>query len=120
MTLAVGADPGGAEPHHVVRGGVSEDKGRAVQVDPMKPMLKPLRSKHLKLKCDIMLSTFCFQIQLALLHQGGDGGVGREPGRAMQVDPMKPTLKPPGIKRLKLKCDELVQTLLLTCAATIR
>jgi len=86
----------------------------------MKPMLKPLRSKHLKLKCDIMLSTFCFQIQLALLHQGGDGGVGREPGRAMQVDPMKPTLKPPGIKRLKLKCDELVQTLLLTCAATIR
>ena len=23
----------------------------------------------------------------------------------MQVDPMKPTLKPPGTKRLKLKCD---------------
>ena len=24
----------------------------------------------------------------------------------MQVDPIKPTLKPPGTKRLKLKCDE--------------
>ena len=24
----------------------------------------------------------------------------------MQVDPIKPTLKPPGPKRLKLKCDE--------------
>ena len=24
----------------------------------------------------------------------------------MQVDPVKPTLKPPGTKRLKLKCDE--------------
>jgi hypothetical protein len=27
-------------------------------------------------------------------------------GRAVQVDPMKPTLKPPGTNRLKLKCDE--------------
>ena len=29
------------------------------------------------------------------------------PGRAVQVDPIKPTLKPPGTKRLKLKCDIL-------------
>ena len=29
------------------------------------------------------------------------------PGQAVQVDPIKPTLKPPGTKRLKLKCDEL-------------
>ena len=27
-------------------------------------------------------------------------------GRAVQVDPIKPTLKAPGTKRLKLKCDE--------------
>jgi hypothetical protein len=26
-------------------------------------------------------------------------------GRAVQVDPMKPKLKLPGTKRLKLKCD---------------
>ena len=28
----------------------------------------------------------------------------------MQVDPLKPTLKPPGAKRLKLKCDMLLST----------
>jgi len=26
-------------------------------------------------------------------------------GRAVQLDPMKPKLKPPKTKRLKLKCD---------------
>ena len=29
-------------------------------------------------------------------------------GRAVQVVPIKPTLKPPGTKRLKLKYDELL------------
>ena len=28
----------------------------------------------------------------------------------MQVDPIKPTLKAPGAKRLKLKCDELLSS----------
>ena len=28
----------------------------------------------------------------------------------MQVDPVKPNLKPPGTKRLKLNCDELRST----------
>ena len=28
----------------------------------------------------------------------------------MQVDPLKPKLKPPGSKRLKLKCDTLLST----------
>ena len=28
----------------------------------------------------------------------------------MQVDPVKPTLKPPGTKRLKLNCDVLLST----------
>jgi hypothetical protein len=27
-------------------------------------------------------------------------------GKAVQVDPIKPTLKAPGAKRLKLNCDE--------------
>jgi hypothetical protein len=31
-------------------------------------------------------------------------------GRAVQVDPTKPKLKPPGTKRLKLKCDILPST----------
>ena len=29
----------------------------------------------------------------------------------MQVDPMKPTLTPPGTKRLNLKCDEPLSSL---------
>ena len=32
------------------------------------------------------------------------------PGQAVQVDPIKPKLKPPGIKRLKLNCDVLLST----------
>ena len=33
-------------------------------------------------------------------------GVRRDaPGKAMQIDPIKPTLKPPGIKLVKLKFD---------------
>ena len=32
----------------------------------------------------------------------------RRQGRAVQVEPMKPKLKPPETKRLKLKCDILV------------
>ena len=32
----------------------------------------------------------------------------------MQVDPMKPKLKPPGTKRLKLKCDILLSKFAFT------
>ena len=41
------------------------------------------------------------------LQRGGAGGPGRgpHPGRALQVDPIKPTLKAPGTTRLKLNCD---------------
>ena len=38
--------------------------GRAVKVDPMKPMLKPPRTKHLKLKCDVLLSTFALKFNM--------------------------------------------------------
>ena len=43
-------------------------------------------------------------------------------GRAVQVDPIKPTLKAPGTKRLRLKYDVPLSNLLsnLTCAATAR
>jgi len=35
-----------------------------VQVDPMKPKLKPPGPKRLKLMCDILLSTFAFKFNL--------------------------------------------------------
>ena len=40
-------------------------------------------------------------------------------GRAMQVDPVNPTLKAPGTKCLKLKCDKLLSNVAFnfTCAA---
>jgi len=49
------------------------DRGRAVQVDPIKPTLKAPGTKRLKLKYDKSLPNllrFCFQIQLAPLHRG--------------------------------------------------
>jgi hypothetical protein len=66
----------------------------------------------LKPKCDEVLSRsafkLCFQNQVAPLHLGVHGAAGHHHGKAVQVDPMKPVLKPPGIKRLKLEYDKLV------------
>ena len=42
----------------------------------------------------------------ALQHGSRRGRPGRDHGRAVQVDPIKPKLKPPGTKRLKLKSDD--------------
>ena len=36
-------------------------------------------------------------------------------GRAVQVDPIKPTLKAPGLKRFKLKYDKSLSILLQFC-----
>jgi len=44
---------------------------------------------------------------VALHRGGGEEGSDRAHGRAVQVDPIKPMLKPPGTKRLKLECAEL-------------
>jgi hypothetical protein len=38
--------------------------GRAVQVDPIKPKLKPPGTKRLKLNCDVLLSTSAFKFNL--------------------------------------------------------
>jgi len=38
--------------------------GRAVQVDPIKPRLRPPGTKHLILKCDVLLSTSAFKFNL--------------------------------------------------------
>ena len=45
-------------------GGGLDDLGRAVQVDPMKPNLKPPGTKRLKLNCGILLSTYAFKFNL--------------------------------------------------------
>ena len=39
-----------------------------------------------------------------------DSGYDRYIGRAVQLDPMEPKLKPPGTMRLKLNCDILLST----------
>ena len=51
----------------------SSHLGRAVQVDPMKLILKAPGTKRLKQKYDKLL-TLCFQVQLAPLHLGKGGG----------------------------------------------
>jgi len=59
----VGGDPGrgGVPQHHRLP---DRHRGRAVQVDPIEPMLKPPGTKHLKLKCDELLSSFAFKFNL--------------------------------------------------------
>jgi hypothetical protein len=55
-------------------------QGRAVQVDPIKPKLKPPGTKRLKLRIDMLLSTSAFKSNLrryikdALPGVGGGGG----------------------------------------------
>jgi hypothetical protein len=57
-------------PEHELEGwnklqhGVS-DLGRAVQIDPMKPMLKAPGSNLLKLKYDVLLSNFAVNFSLS-------------------------------------------------------
>jgi hypothetical protein len=72
----------------------------------MKLKLKAPGTKCLKLNSDILLSNSAFKINLRRYNV--DRVRERPAGahsRAVQVDPVKPTLKPPGIKRLKLKRD---------------
>ena len=57
-------------------GDVRAPPGRPVQVDPMQPMLKAPGTKHLKLMCDILLSSFALKYNLrryiqAAQQQGG-------------------------------------------------
>ena len=41
-----------------------------MQVDLVKPMLKPSVTKHLRLKCDVQLSTFAFRFNLRRYTEG--------------------------------------------------
>ena len=80
-----------------------------MQVDPITPTLKAPGTKRLKLKCDILLSTSAFTFNLrryvTALQTFGVAlyaPIVERLGRAVQVDPIKPTLKAPGTKRLNL------------------
>jgi len=65
-----GGPPGGrglrgvAPQHQLHRHGVRGPHSRAVQVDPIKPKLKPPGTKRLKLECDGPLSNFAFKFKL--------------------------------------------------------
>jgi hypothetical protein len=48
--------------------------GRVVQVDSIKPTLKPPGCKRLKLKCDLLLSNFAFKISLRRYAMDGADG----------------------------------------------
>jgi len=70
--------------------------GRAVQVKPMKPMLKAPGTKRLKLKYIKLLSRFAFNFNLRRYTMRRRCARWWVRGRAVQVDPIKPTLKAPG------------------------
>jgi hypothetical protein len=55
-------------------------KGRAVQVDPMKPTLKPPRSKRLKLEHEKPLSSVAFNFNLRRYMKAVDIGIKQEAG----------------------------------------
>ena len=62
---------GADEPGRQRAGGVApQRRGRAVQVDPMKPRLKAPGAKQLKLKCDILLSTSAFKFNVRRYSEG--------------------------------------------------
>jgi alpha-tubulin suppressor-like RCC1 family protein len=65
----------------------------------MKPMLKAFGTKRLKLKCGILLSTSAFKINLRRYNWGNNNR--GQLGRVVQSDLIKPTLKPPEIKRVE-------------------
>ena len=87
-----------------------------MQVDPVKFTLTAPGTERLKLKYEELLSNIGFKFNLrrytvaaaAALRDELRLAVGH--GRAVQVNPMKPKLKPPGTERLKLQCDTLLST----------
>jgi len=51
-----------------------------VQVEPIKPKLKPPGTKRLRLKCDILLSTFALKFKLRRYNEGAEAGAGAGAG----------------------------------------
>ena len=59
-----GGEPGGGVPATVGGPRPRRRRGRAVQVDPLKPTLKAPGIKHLKLNCDNLHPSFAFKFNL--------------------------------------------------------
>jgi hypothetical protein len=74
--------------------------------------LKEPGTKRLKVQYDEKLSIFAFKFNLRRYSEGREGRSDRGSqgglGRAVQVDPIKPMLTPPGTQRLKLKYDDVL------------
>jgi hypothetical protein len=64
--------------------------GRAVQVDPIKPKLKPPGTNGLKRKCDILLSTSAFTFNLRRYIRGHECGGGQSHGDCCRVRGRRP------------------------------
>jgi len=95
------------------------------RLNPIEPRVESAWLQRLKLNCDEQVSSFAFNFNLRR-YNGGERPVrhhrrrvGWHPqpncrrralGRAVQVAPIRPTLKAPRTKRLKLKCDILLST----------
>jgi len=92
--------------------------------------LKAPGTKRLQLKYDKLLTIFAFNFNLRRYMKGvldefggvsaqvldlSDANIWGGGGRAVQVHPMKPTLKAPETKRLKVKHDQLLSILLQCC-----
>jgi hypothetical protein len=82
----------------------------AVQVDPIKPTLKAPEFERLKLQCYEPLSNFAFKFKLRRYNEEPHINIysGFEEeciGRAVRVDPIRPTLKAPGSVLSKLRYD---------------
>jgi len=81
-----------------------------VQVDPIRPTLKAPVSSLLNLRYDGSLSNFAFNFNLRRSTEMMEHSFYQllNLGEAVHVDPIKPKLKPPGRKRLKLDHDGLL------------
>ena len=56
------------------RRGSGRGRGKAVQVDPIKPKLQPFRTKRLNLNYDKLFSNFGFKSNLRRYTRAGAGG----------------------------------------------
>jgi hypothetical protein len=70
----------------------------------LKAVLERAWFQQLRLKYDEPLSSVAVNFFFRLYITGKSTTM-ITPGRAVQVHPMNPNLKPPGTKRLTLKCD---------------
>ena len=127
-------------PGHGGGGAAAQGQGEAVQVEPMKLMLKPPGTKRLKLKYYKLLSIllhFCFQINLRRYSKGGHGGHNgirniidevtggdktfpRLKVARCKMKPVESRVESAWFQRLKLKCDEVLNFAICCCGDTWR